>query len=36
MIRDLEDWFAAQHRFAAYFGLRLVVRAGCLVFEVAE
>jgi hypothetical protein len=36
VIRDLEDWFAAQHHFVAYFGLRFVVHAGRLVFEVAE
>ncbi len=33
---DLEDWFTAQHHFAAFMGCRLVVRAGRLVFEAAE
>jgi hypothetical protein len=33
---DLEDWFTAQHRFAAFVGCRFVIRAGCLVFEAAE
>lgn len=36
MIRCLEDWFCAQHRFAAFMGCRLVVRNGDLVFEAAE
>lgn len=36
MIRDLEDWFTAIHRFAAFVGCLLVVRGGDLVLEAAE
>lgn len=36
MIRDLEDWFTAIHRFAAFMGCVFVVRGGDLVLEAAE